>query len=243
MYRGYVKLWRKLKDKDIWLKEKFTRGQAWVDLIILANHRPGHIRKRGIRIDLERGDVGWSERELAKRWRWSRNKVRRFINELCLENDQKMAQQTIPQNKNITSCYSIVNYNQYQGNDTANDTTKEPQRSHKRYQNNNVKNVKNDKEYIILGEFKNVKLTKEELAKLKTSFKFDYNERIENLSHYVESTGKKYKSHYATILNWGRKDRKSVGSTYTKQPECSKCGQVASSIKRNKECPFCGELA
>ena len=29
---------------------------------------------------------------------------------------------------------------------------------------------------------------------------------IEKLSSYIASKGKKYKSHYATILNWSRKD-------------------------------------
>lgn len=55
------------------------------------------------------------------------------------------------------------------------------------------------------GEYKNVLLTDEELQKLKTEYS-DYEERIERLSSYVESTGKKYKSHYATIRNWARKD-------------------------------------
>jgi len=57
------------------------------------------------------------------------------------------------------------------------------------------------------GEYKNVLLTDEELEKLKTEY-FDYEERIERLSAYVESTGKKYKSHYATIRNWARNDTK-----------------------------------
>ena len=35
----------------------------------------------------------------------------------------------------------------------------------------------------------------------------DWEERIERLSSYVASTGKKYKSHYATIRNWARKDK------------------------------------
>lgn len=55
------------------------------------------------------------------------------------------------------------------------------------------------------GEYKNVLLTDEELEKLKTEYS-DYEERIERLSSYVESTGKKYKSHYATIRVWARKD-------------------------------------
>jgi predicted phage replisome organizer len=55
------------------------------------------------------------------------------------------------------------------------------------------------------GEYANVLLTDDELSKLKTEYS-DYEERIERLSSYVASTGKKYKSHYATIRNWARKD-------------------------------------
>lgn len=59
------------------------------------------------------------------------------------------------------------------------------------------------------GEYQNVLLTDEELEKLKDEY-FDYEERIERLSSYVESTGKKYKSHYATIRNWARKDAEKI---------------------------------
>jgi len=55
------------------------------------------------------------------------------------------------------------------------------------------------------GEYNNVLLTDDELKKLKTEYS-DYEERIERLSSYVASTGKAYKSHYATIRNWARKD-------------------------------------
>ena len=56
------------------------------------------------------------------------------------------------------------------------------------------------------GEYNNVLLTDEELDKLKDEY-IDWQERIENLSSYVASTGKSYKSHYATIRNWARKDK------------------------------------
>ena len=59
------------------------------------------------------------------------------------------------------------------------------------------------------GEYKNVLLTDEELEKLKDEY-FDYEERIERLSSYMESTGKRYKSHYATIRNWARKDKQTT---------------------------------
>ena len=60
------------------------------------------------------------------------------------------------------------------------------------------------------GEYNNVLLTDEEVEKLKSEYS-DYQERIERLSSYVASTGKSYKSHYATIRNWARKDAEKPG--------------------------------
>ena len=65
------------------------------------------------------------------------------------------------------------------------------------------------------GEYNNVLLTDAELEKLKAEYP-DYEERIERLSSYVASTGKSYKSHYATIRNWARKDADKP--VYAKQP-------------------------
>lgn len=55
------------------------------------------------------------------------------------------------------------------------------------------------------GEYNNVLLTDDELEKLQEEYP-DWSERIERLSSYIASTGKAYKSHYATIRNWARKD-------------------------------------
>ena len=62
------------------------------------------------------------------------------------------------------------------------------------------------KEKRAHGFFSNVLLTDDELQKLAEEIP-NYEEYIEKLSHYIESKGKKYKSHYATILMWNRKDR------------------------------------
>lgn len=69
----------------------------------------------------------------------------------------------------------------------------------------NVVKEKNKKEKY--GEFDNVQLTKEEFEKLKAAFPSDWRDRIERLSQYLAQTGKRYKSHYATILSWARRDR------------------------------------
>ena len=56
------------------------------------------------------------------------------------------------------------------------------------------------------GLYENVIFTDEEYRKLQEEFPHDYSERIERLSEYIASTGKKYKSHLATIRSWARKD-------------------------------------
>lgn len=61
------------------------------------------------------------------------------------------------------------------------------------------------KEKHAHGFFSNVLLTDDEMQKLAVEIP-NYEDYIERLSHYIESSGKKYKSHYATILSWHRKD-------------------------------------
>lgn len=56
------------------------------------------------------------------------------------------------------------------------------------------------------GEYSNVLLSGSDMEKLKTEFPTDWEERIERLSYYMESKGKTYKNHLATIRNWARKD-------------------------------------
>lgn len=71
---------------------------------------------------------------------------------------------------------------------------------------NNKKTNKEEKEKSIFGEFKNVFLTKDEEQKLRLLYRFEikFNEGIEILSSYKESSGKKYKSDYAVLIrsNW-----------------------------------------
>lgn len=58
------------------------------------------------------------------------------------------------------------------------------------------------------GRYGNVKLTDTDLSKLKAEFPDDWQERIDHLSMYMDSTGKRYKNHLMTIRNWARRDAK-----------------------------------
>ena len=56
------------------------------------------------------------------------------------------------------------------------------------------------------GLYENVLLSDEDYQKLQEEFPHDYTDRIERLSEYIASTGKRYKNHLATIRNWARND-------------------------------------
>ena len=58
------------------------------------------------------------------------------------------------------------------------------------------------------GEYKNVLLSDEELEKLQKELP-DWRNMVERLSEYIASSGKKYKSHYATLRSWNRREPKS----------------------------------
>ena len=105
---GWIKLYRRLAANEMWLSEPFTRGQAWVDLLLLANHKDRVIRVRGHRIEVKRGQVGWSQQRLAERWKWSRKKVAKFLDEI--EQEQQVEQQK----NNVTSIITLINFEEYQ---------------------------------------------------------------------------------------------------------------------------------
>ena len=113
MKEGYIKAYRSLFKSEMWLGEKFTRGQAWLDLISLCNWKKGVIRTRGIKCEVDRGEIGWSIAKLAERWMWSKGKVIRFLNEL--EDDQRIEHKK----NNVSSLIKVINYTHYQGEENA----------------------------------------------------------------------------------------------------------------------------
>lgn len=125
---GWIRLHRKLMDSPDWLAEPFTRGQAWVDLLLLANHREGFIRRRGVLVAVERGQVGYSEDALAARWKWSKGKVRRFLSELARLSrvSRKISEKTVLKKTSVSNLIYIINYDKYQTNGNENGTEDGP---------------------------------------------------------------------------------------------------------------------
>ena len=139
---GWIKLHRQVSNNSLWTSEPFTRGQAWIDLLMIANFKDSYYFKRGVRVDVKRGEIGRSTVELADRWKWSRGKVNRFLS--LLEKEEQIVQQKM----NVTTLISIVNYDTYQQDDTASATPNVQQTSSKRTHIKNDKKEKKDNTHI-----------------------------------------------------------------------------------------------
>lgn len=116
MATGYIKLYRSSLNDPLYLKEPFTKWQAWCDLILLAYFAPAEFFVRGIRVKAKRGCVYKGTLELADRWKWSRGKVERFLSYLVTDKRISI------QKSNVISCVSILNYEKYQQNESTNES-------------------------------------------------------------------------------------------------------------------------
>lgn len=65
-----------------------------------------------------------------------------------------------------------------------------------------------DSDREIYGRYKNVSLTPSEYESLKNEYPVYADKYIERLSEYMETKGKSYSNHYATILSWLKQDIK-----------------------------------
>jgi hypothetical protein len=108
MSNGWIKLYRSICDNPLWTIKPFSKAQAWIDMLINANHKDGYFFLREHKIIVKRGQLGWSQLKLANRWGWSRSKVRNFLNHL--EKEQQIEQLQ----SHSTSIVTILNYEKYQ---------------------------------------------------------------------------------------------------------------------------------
>ena len=74
---------------------------------------------------------------------------------------------------------------------------------------NNLKDshlMRTNSTHLSLGEYQNVFLTEKEYKRLKADF-FGLDRLIEQLSAYIQSTGKKYADHAATLRIWAKRQK------------------------------------
>lgn len=106
--QGWIKVHRQLLDNEIWEYERFSRAQAWIDLLLLANREEKTFSIRGVEVTAKRGQVVRSIISLSNRWQWNERTAKRFIS--WLENRGMIHYKS----DNVCSYISINNYDAYQ---------------------------------------------------------------------------------------------------------------------------------
>ncbi|MCX6150174.1 MAG: hypothetical protein NTX22_06600 [Ignavibacteriales bacterium] len=204
MMEGWISLHRQITENEIWLSERFTKAQAWIDLLLLATHKPRTIFIRGNEINLKPGQLCWSQLSLADRWKWNRKTVDKFL--LILENREMVDNRKT----RLTTIISILNWNLYQ--DTG--QQKGQQKDNRRDTNNNGNNENNI--YTQIFNFWNDKkimvhknLDSKTESKIKATLK-DYN--IEEIKTAIDNYNIILKSEdYYFTYKWTLKDFLSKG--------------------------------
>lgn len=122
--RGFIPLYRDLQNHWIWQSdEPFTKGQAWVDLLLSVNHEDKKIFVNGKIVTIHAGQMWTSYKKLGNRWNWSKERVFRYAK--LLKNDGMIKVDATANGTLIT----LINYEYFNNpcytNKTANKTSGE----------------------------------------------------------------------------------------------------------------------
>ena len=104
-----ILLYRKIQDCDIWANNTpFDMRSAWIDLLLLANHKDANMIFDYKPLTIKRGQYLTSVRKLGARWSWSKNRTLKYLR--MLESLGMIERESTNQRTLIT----IVNYSNYQ---------------------------------------------------------------------------------------------------------------------------------
>ena len=202
---GWAKINRSLLEHWIWNDKPFSKGQAWIDIILLANHSDKKVLLGGEFVEIERGSFITSELKLMERWGWSKNKVRSFLQ--LLQTDSMIVKKSDRKRTTII----VVNYGKYQ----ISETTKEPPMDHEettdgplKVHKQECKNDKNEKNINNKARFSPPTVEEVQAYCLERNNKVDAQAFVDFYTSKDWMIGKnKMKDWKASVRTWERQTR------------------------------------
>ena len=151
MDKGWIKLSRNITDHWLWKDRPFSRGQAWIDLILSANHEEKKVLFDGKLIVIRRGQQVTSIRKLSDRWGWNKRTTKRFLS--MLETDGMLSMECTTRCTTLT----IVNYGKYQNRSTTKSPLNAPQSARpsapqSAHKQESIRKIKKEKEIPLPSE-------------------------------------------------------------------------------------------
>jgi hypothetical protein len=140
--QGYISLHRKVMQNFLFKEKRtFSKFEAWIYLLMNANHSDTKILLGNQLIEVKKGSFITSEIKLMAEFSWSKSKLRTF---LSLLESQSMIEKVSDSKK---TTLSIVKYSDYQDSQTAKRPRKDREPTAKRPRadtDNNENNYNND---------------------------------------------------------------------------------------------------
>lgn len=134
---GWISLHRSIQKH--WLfeeKRKFSRFEAWIDILMMVNHTDNKIMHDGDLITVKRGQRITSLRQLGERWSWSITKVDKYLK--ILESDGMLDVKKDTKKTVLT----VVNYDDYQDEDLKKRRRNDSEKTEKKHRSNTEKTQK-----------------------------------------------------------------------------------------------------
>lgn len=205
--KGWIKIHRSIF-RNPWMLRPNVLA-VWMYILGRVNWRPTDVVFEGKRITLQPGQGIFKLREIAADLRISRGTLFRVID--VLKTETQIETQTSPRNTLVT----VVNWKKYQLTGTQNGTqvghkwdTSGTQAGHLPIIKEREEGEEGEETRARYGPHSNVFLTAKELQQLQEKFP-DWQQKIDRLSVYMQSSGKKYADHFSTICYWADQDSKS----------------------------------
>lgn len=105
---GFLPVSRKFFKNFLWQEERtYSRAEAWLDLVQASAYEPQKHLVAGELVEVPRGGIVASERFLCDRWKWSRTKVRAFLDLLVKEG------MISPQKNHRNTVFLLSNFGKY----------------------------------------------------------------------------------------------------------------------------------
>lgn len=157
---GWISLHRSIQKH--WLfeeKRKFSRFEAWIDILLMVNHTDNKVMHDGDLITVKRGQRITSLRQLGERWSWSITKVDKYLK--TLESDGML----VVKKDTKKTVLTVVNYDDYQDGDFKKRHRKDSEKTVKKHRSNTEKtqkktnnndnkenNENNDNNDVVVGD-------------------------------------------------------------------------------------------
>ncbi len=106
---AFIKIYRSILEDGFYKQKPFDAAHAWIDLLFLVNSQKASIKYNAGKLQIDPGQHLTSLVKLADRWGWSRNKVRKQLQEW--ENEGQVNARYLDSKGTVLTLLNYKDYN------------------------------------------------------------------------------------------------------------------------------------